>query len=180
MALLRNLHPEWFGLSGGLLRVLNAFTRGQTLPAALARHLLLGDARAAVVISARPHLVAAYTDELDAVAVVRVPGLCRQLVPLDVGARLITVNLYRDFGPPATDVQDGPRSTGSYVDFCPIIAAFVSRDHQRMDKLKSDIEPWEWKRAARMGSYWLEMHGAARARDGRPGWSVVPIDFVRR
>lgn len=179
ISLLHKLHPEWSGFSGALLCIIQALTRRPSLATALRRHLSIGDARAAVVLSSRPHLIAAYTDELDAVAVIRVPAQCRNLVPSDLGARLISVNTYWEYGAPPTDIHVGQHSTGTWVSFHPVIASFVSRDHRRMDELKSRIESWEWDRAARLGSNWIDSFGAARARDGQPGWSGVPIEQVR-
>ena len=178
--MLREVHPEWFGFSGALMRVARSVTRGTSPPAILRRHLRIGDARAAVVVSCKPHLLAAYTDELDAVAVLRVPDVCRDLVPSDIGARAISVNTYWEDGDPLPDIRLGPRSTGLWVSFHPVIASFISQDLDRIDELRSRIAPWEWDRAALLGSQWLIEFGEARARDGRPGWSGVPIERVRK
>ncbi len=75
----------------------------------LAEYMAFGDSRAAVVLEVEPLLVAAYTDELDCVALLMyldggVPGYPRdvskslcQAHNLQAGTRLLTVNTY-DFG----------------------------------------------------------------------------------
>src|SRR5581483_10306990 len=70
-AKLRRLRPELYGWRRWVRE-----KTGWAFPQRdyLAGHLLRGDARAAVVVSSEPLLVAAYSDELDAVAVLRFPA----------------------------------------------------------------------------------------------------------
>ncbi|HEU5117799.1 MAG TPA: hypothetical protein VFT74_14325, partial [Isosphaeraceae bacterium] len=67
----------------------------------LREHLQNGDARAAVVVSVDPLRVAAYTDELDAVALLEFPPEFVEDYGLRVGSRLLTVNGYVNLHEPA-------------------------------------------------------------------------------
>jgi hypothetical protein len=63
----------------------------------VATHLDRGDARAALVAAITPDvLVAAYTDELDCVAMLRFPQELVDIYDLEVGTRLITQFLSED------------------------------------------------------------------------------------
>ena len=59
-----------------------------------AEHLLLGDSRAAVVVSTNPLMVTAYSDEMDAAILLRFPAFLVSKYALQVGTRLLTVNTY--------------------------------------------------------------------------------------
>lgn len=177
--MLRTLHPEFFGLAGCFGWAMQKALLRPSVLAVLARHLSIGDTRAAVVIKLTPLLIAAYTDELDAVAVMRAHPLCDPLVPKQIGARLLTVNTYWQDGDSHSDILDGPRSTQVWRTFHPIIPQFVSRDAERMRMLAGAIDEDEWERTEQLGRAWIDAFGAARARDSRPGWSGVPIEEVR-
>src|SRR5262249_51250149 len=53
-----------------------------------------GDSRAAIVVCTAPLLVAAYSDELDCIAMLRFPNTFAEEYKLWVGSRLLTVNTY--------------------------------------------------------------------------------------
>src|SRR5579884_1143605 len=67
---------------------------GEYRVASFEQHLYYGDTRAAVVISTDPLLVAAYSDDLDCVVVLKFPAEFVDEYQLHVGSRLLTVNLY--------------------------------------------------------------------------------------
>lgn len=71
-------------------------------------HLAVGDSRAAVVMSVKPILVAAYSDELDGVVILKFPCWLAKEHDLRVGDRLLTVNTYMQISM-ASDVHLGPR-----------------------------------------------------------------------
>src|SRR5688572_27161776 len=87
----RRLEPAARGLRGWLWRRLWG---GAVLEEMLNEHLLLGDSRAACVISMDPLLVVAYTDELDCVAMLSFPSWLIEEHRLRLGSRLLTVNTY--------------------------------------------------------------------------------------
>jgi hypothetical protein len=131
----------------------------------LTEHMLYGDSRAAVVVSQSPFLVAAYSDELDCVVLLRFPAELGRDRP--IGARLLTVNTYRRGRTYASDVVPGPQREERYVNFHPIIADFICADIGQVDRRKGEISEEEWARTFAQGNEYV----AARpglSRDGSP------------
>ena len=172
---LRRLCPEYFAGTGG-----NPF---EWLDARLGKRaasvflvddqLTHGDSRAAVVVSVSPLLIAAYSDELDCIALLRFPD---ELVPeydLRLFSRLLTVNRYMIGGPVVPDLEVGPLALNRYVNFQPFIAEFLSADTERIRARKAKIGEEEWRRAITLGRRYLDEHGT-RARDGRPASCMIP------
>jgi hypothetical protein len=142
-------------------------------------HLWSGDSRAAVVVSTKPLLVAAYTDEIDCVALLRFRNRLVSEYDLEVGSRLVTVNLYEYMqeGTYETDLLPGPRARVSYRNFTPLIADFLTDDFEQLAKRKDQISEDEWKRTEEMGQLYLE-EAFAQPRDGRPFWCSYPADSI--
>ena len=138
-------------------------------------HLFYGDSRAAVVVSTEPLLIAAYTDEIDCVALVRFDDSLVSEYGLEIGSRLITVNFYYDIEnvPYESDLVPGPAATGRYGNFTPLIADFLTDDVERLDNLKAEISEDEWLRTESLGQKYLA-ENIAHPRDGRPCWSEQP------
>ena len=91
---LRELRPDLYGLPGAVQSVLGMLRLTVPQKGIIEEALLHGDSRAAVVVSLSPLMVAAYTDELDCVALLRFPDALVQRYGLREGTRLLTVNLY--------------------------------------------------------------------------------------
>lgn len=141
--------------------------------------LSYGDSRAAVVISTSPLLVAAYTDEIDCVALLRFHDRFVSEYNLERGSRLITVNIYEyaDDGSYEIDLKPGPGAREYYRNFTPLIAEFLTDDFERLNKRKAGINEAEWQRTEEMGqSYISEKY--APPRDGRPLWCSLPAKHL--
>lgn len=138
-----------------------------------ARRLWVGDSRAAVVVSVEPLLVAAYTDELDCVALLRFPAELAAEYGLEVGSRLLTVNGYLYGETVAPDLHEGPAAHHQYVNFIPLIADFLSEAVPRIEFRKAEISEAEWSRARELGEAYLA-RPEVRVRDGRPLYSWFP------
>ena len=114
----------------------------------IAEHLEHGDSRAAIVVSTDPALlIAAYTDELDCVAMLRLPK--EPLVSkysLLRGSRLLTVNTYKHNQRLDSDLIPGPLAIPRWSGFDPIIADFVTDDMERVEARKAQIVSNEWER----------------------------------
>lgn len=132
--------------------------------------MLYGDSRAALVMSIEPLLVAAYTDELDCIAMLSFPNNLVTEYGLECGTRLLTVNLYARVGAHASDLVNGPASSHRYTNFTPLIAEFVSNDHTRIEERKRNIEETEWQRALEYGQVHLSNH-YGQFRNGLPLYS---------
>lgn len=140
-------------------------------------HLIYGDTRAAVVISTSPLLIAAYTDEIDCVALLRFHDSFVSEHNLERGSRLITVNIY-DYGDGSSyeaDLKPGPEARDYYQNFTPLIADFFTDDLDRLNERKVQISEEEWQRTEEMGQSYLS-ENYARPRDGRPFWSALPYE----
>jgi hypothetical protein len=124
-------------------------------------------------MSSTPLLIAAYTDELDCIALLRFPDELTREYALQTRARLLTVNRYTLGGPISSDLENGPLSYGRFSNFMPIIADFVTDDVDRLHERKRAIAEDEWTRTWVLGQRYLERHGPL-ARDGRPPLSVRP------
>lgn len=166
-AKLQRLQPELFHT--GWRAWLNPVPYGKEYwLARLREQLSNGDSRAAIVVHLQPLLIAAYTDELDCVAMLHFDEALAAEHSLQTGARLLTVNTYSrlEHGL-APDLTPGPDDYGQYGNFAPFIAEFLSEDNERIAQRKSQIEEDEWQRTRQMGEAYLKQHGF-KARDGRP------------
>jgi hypothetical protein len=143
-------------------------------------NLRRGDPRAAVAVSTSPLLIAAYAGELDCIAMLRFADHFVQRYDLKVGSRLLAVNLHLEwnFFPPE-DLNPGPRSTGKYGNFAPLIAEFLTDDLNPVEQIKAEIAQAEWQRAETLGNEYLKQN-ADRARDGRPLLCHLPAKAPAR
>lgn len=144
---------------------------------AIADHLQKGDTRAAIVLEVEPSvLVAAYTDELDCVAVLEFPSEVAERFRLEPGGRLVTVNYYMQRDEVERDLESGPDDTGRFQNFHPLIGSFLSSDRRRLRELEAAIPEEEWDRAQQFGDEWLSWYedGDVRPRNGAPLCSNGP------
>jgi hypothetical protein len=144
----------------------------------IAEHLELGDSRAAIVVSISPLIVAAYSDDLDAVALLRFPATFAVEQGLTVGSRLLTVNTYRNdvaHGVPRydPDLVPGPARV-RWTGFHPLIAEFLSDDTRRIDARKHEIREGEWQTTERLARIRIERFGLETARSGKPTRAGFP------
>ena len=166
---LKLLRPDLFGFRAFLRRLASSDSQLTYIE----EQLQHGDSRAAVVVRADPLLVAAYTDELDCVAVLRFPEAVGAAYSLAAGARLLTVNTYGRGGAYQPDLIPGPNRYDRWTAFHPIIAEFVSDDVARIEARKAQIPGPEWERAAALGAAYLAAKPGV-SRDGRPVFAAVP------
>lgn len=111
-----------------------------------------GDARAAVVVETVPPTVAAYSDEFDAVILLRIPPAQATHYNLRDGQRLIAVfNYLRGLSSPR-DIQFGPHALGdTFRNVEPLIGDLLSDDTARLNQLRAEIPDEEWARAEELG-----------------------------
>lgn len=134
----------------------------------IADQLEQGDSRAAVVVNAKLGIVAAYTDELDCVALLEFDPAIARAKGWQTGTRLLTVNVYvgKEQGI-ASDLVLGPKEFGSFGNFRPLIADLLTDDLERVEYRKQRIFEDEWLRAPQMGEQALAGK-VMKPRDGRP------------
>jgi hypothetical protein len=165
--LLRQIEPAFGELLGPAL---DRSRDAAELVERLDEHLRLGDTRAACCVSVEPLLVAAYSDELDCVALLSFPGWLADRFGLLPGFRLLTVNTYMDEANLAPDLVAGPRQLGRYTNFYPVIADFVSEDTERIDQRKATISEEEWRRCDELGEDYVR-DSPGQWRNGSPLYS---------
>lgn len=177
--LMARFAPELF--DDGVLGPLSPARRKRSYwQSRLGAHLAQGDARAAVVLSLQPVLVACYADDFDAAVVARFDDWVRALPGLQVGSRLLSVNLFtpRRGRRVAADLAWGPQPRNAdFENFTPVVADFVSVDQQNLTTAKWTISEQEWLRCAQAGQEYLQRTGGA-TRDGdfrRVGRPAVPL-----
>ena len=124
-------------------------------------------------MSVSPLQVAAYTDELDCVVMLRYPDWLVDEHDLKVGSRLLVVFTYPDEEKLARDLTPGDRDTGRYRNACPQIAEFLSDDHGAIESRKREIAKEEWRRCAALANAYRVRHGD-QARDGTPMMTSLP------
>jgi hypothetical protein len=181
---LARLHPEL--LPGG--GIWHWIERRYGIPEKDIEHIAYclheGDCRAAIVVSLSPLLIAAYSDEFDAVVLLRFAPRLAAVYELAVGQRLVTVNNYERSISRQTDFRLAEGVTSEWTGYYPLIAELLTDDAAKIERVKQNIGEAEWKRAHELGmqrvlQYW------PLPRDGRPkfacyggGWLRVLIATV--
>ena len=175
---LRQLQPELFGWRSLFVRFPGKLLNARQTREMIAEHMSTGDSRAAVVVKDAPLLVAAYTDELDCVAILGFPDWLTREYGLRPGSTLLTVNTYTRGRTIARDLVAGPAALGRYSNFYPIIAEFVSDDVELINRRKEEIGKDEFQRTAALGQRRCQTIGL-RVRDGRPLRSILSGEPAR-
>lgn len=170
---LRELRPEFFGISGVFYTIAVAMRQQFNDRQFVKECMDGGDCRAAVVMSVSPLLIATYSDELDCIAMLKFPDHFVQKYQLTVGTRLLTVNNY-GAGSGAMDIVPGPKNTGNWDNMIPTIAEFATDDLVQVNQIKQKILPAEWQRCAAMGQQYLKFRPNVW-RDGRPFLAGMPL-----
>jgi hypothetical protein len=185
-------------LSDGVPNVwLGAVASREEFEELLDEHLRVGASEAACVISVEPLLVAAYTGELDCVAMLNLPSWLAEEHGLEAGRRLLTVNTYYPDPPVAEDLLPGPkRYTNNkiryllsflrpsllgpprWTNFFPVIADFFSKDVKRIYRRKANIPEKTWIRCHEMGTEYLR-NFPEKWRYGTPYRSSFPAGTKR-
>ena len=175
---LRVLRPDLYGIRGLWQTVLAFFRLAWPQRTYIEEQLQCGDSRAAVVISTSPLTIAAYTDELDCIAMLHFPAEFVDRYHLSKGTRLLTVNCYGSLPEYDPDLILGPNLIQRWTGFHPVIAEFLTDDDDRVDARKQQITEDEWQRALTMGREYAKRYPNV-ARDGRPVYSATPASCGR-
>lgn len=107
--------------------------------------LKFGDTQPAVVVSTNPLLIAAYSDEMDAVIMLKFPTELAAQYDLAAGSRLTTSNSYLKGDKCADDIFPGTEFSCNYADFTPIVQLFIGKKDEKI-KGKVDLfdaSTWE-------------------------------------
>ena len=100
----------------------------------VSRALCYGDTQPALVVSTEPLLIAAYSDEMDAVIMLRFPSEFVEKYSLSVGTRLTTANVYFTGSHCAPDIFCGEHFSRQYADFVPIVQLFLGKKDEKIQE----------------------------------------------
>lgn len=123
-------------------------------------YLHFGDTQPAVVVSVSPLTVAAYSDEMDAVAMLRFPDELAEQYALTEGTRLVTSNVYafrRGFDV-AKDIFIGKNYLNRYSDFIPMVSLFLSDDELFIRNRTQLFDEKTWERVNRKAQRYIANH----------------------
>lgn len=123
-------------------------------------YLNMGDTQPAVVVSVSPLTVAAYSDEMDAVVMLRFPEVLAEQYALKQGTRLVTSNVYsfrRGFNV-ASDIFIGKNYLNRYSDFIPMVSLFLSDDEKFIRSRTELFDEELWKTAEHKAEKYLLNH----------------------
>jgi hypothetical protein len=187
---LRRMHPEIYQVKPWMSGREERFQRDEEFKIHVAEHLRYGLAEAAIVMLTDPLLIACYTEEIDAMAVLFFvdgtephpiygkyypDGLATELIQrhgLQKGSHLLSVNTFaslQENGGYEPDLRPGPKARGVWGNFAPYIADFLTSDLRTVEERKGEVEAWEWSRCQELAQeYWSHVVGEQiRPRDGR-------------
>lgn len=123
-------------------------------------YLNMGDTQPAVVVSVSPLTVAAYSDEMDAVVMLRFPEVLAEQYALKQGTRLVTSNVYsfrRGFNV-ASDIFIGKNYLNRYSDFIPMVSLFLSDDELFVKNRTKLFDEKVWERVNRKAQRYITNH----------------------
>ena len=122
------------------------------------RALLYGDTQPAVVVLTEPLVIAAYSDEMDAVVMLRFPSEFVAKYGLTPGTRLTASCVYFSGEQVAADIFVGERYLRRWVDFMPIVQLFLGKGDEKIRAKTALFGEDVWSRVAEMADAYLYEH----------------------
>lgn len=170
---LKALRPQIFGLRLGQKNI----DTWQNIY----RQLNDGDIQPALVMSTSPLLVACYTDDMDAVAMLCFPEELGRRMGWTAGQRLIVTAAYNNpFMKANKDLDRGPRNSGNFKAYGPIIADLYTDNTERLERKKREIPQPMWDYVEAIARQYMANHpGMARNGLGYPYADAVPIETIK-
>lgn len=172
-AKLKALRPQIFGLRLGQKNIdtwQNVYTQ-----------LNDGDIQPALVMSTSPLLVACYTDDMDAIAMLCFPEELGRKMGWTVGRQLIVVAAYNNpFMKANKDLDCGPSNSGNFKAYAPIVADLYTDNTERLERKKREIPAEKWAYVEALARQYLSNHpGMARNGLGYPYADAEPIENIK-
>lgn len=128
-------------------------------------YISYGDTQPAIVMSVNPLLIAAYSDEMDAVILLKFPCGFAEKNNLKLHDRLITVNTYVRMPSgvgydrlKSDDIFFGKNYLGRWKDVNPIVGDFISLETVKIEKHKQAIPESLWRYVKALGEDYLNNH----------------------
>lgn len=120
--------------------------------------LCFGDTQPCVVVGVNPLLIAAYSDEMDAVVMLEFPAEFADLYHLAPGSRLTSSNIYFYGDHVSADIFPGIRFSGSYADFMPLIQLFLGKNDEKIAQKVNLFSEQTWEKVNEKASAYLDEH----------------------
>ena len=141
--------------------------------AMLDEYLLRGDTQPAIVLSTDPLCIAAYSDEFDAVVLLKFPPELAEKYGLHEGSRLTVINTYTmhsDYSPVGLgevteDITPGEGFLGRYLDFSPLVGLFLTDDTAKLIEHSAAVPNSLWEYVEKLG-YEYAGKQKGKTRDG--------------
>ena len=131
-----------------------------------------------MVVGTTPLVVAAYCDEMDAVALLRFPDFLIPRHRLQEGTRLVTTNLQRRGDPLAADLVPGPAYLRRYTNFRPLIADFLAAEEHLVEARRQTIAEAEYQRCWQFAQ--RAVQNGQPLRSGRPLEAATPAPALNQ
>lgn len=129
------------------------------------RALTYGDTQPAVVLSASPLVIAAYSDEMDAVVLLSYPEEFAQLYSLSAGSRLTVSATYAYGDAVVPDIFPGEDFSWKFVDFMPLVQLFLGKKDEKIREKTALFGEDVWEKVTSLGEKYLAEHSDL-IRDG--------------
>ncbi len=124
----------------------------------VSRALCYGDTQPAVVVSVTPLLIAAYSDEMDAVVMLRFPDEFVTEYHLYPGIRLTTSNVYFTGNQCARDIFIGEHYCRRYTDFMPIVQLFLGKKDEKIQAKTELFGEDVWNMVQEKANEYVSLH----------------------
>lgn len=163
---LKILRPDLFGLKGRIEGIADSMKNGFDKRTRIKEHMLYGDSQPAVVISRSPLIIAAYSEDIDCVVLLKFPEEYAEICNLEIKSKLISVNTYLRIEEFQKDITPGPNCHNTWTGYIPIIAEFITDDIGALEKKKQEIDNETWEYVYKLGVEYQEKKPGV-FRDGR-------------
>jgi len=124
----------------------------------IAGHIQFGDTNPAIVVSINPLLIAPYSEDMDAVVILKFPDKYTEKYNLQIKDKLITVNQYWTFGDIRNDIFVGENYQGDFKDFFPIIGDFISSEINIINTHKEYMSKNLWLYVENLSFNYIKEH----------------------
>lgn len=164
---LKMLRPDLFGVKALVLGAIRTILIGFNEIREIQEHILYGDSQPAVVISKKPLIIAAYSEDIDCVVLLKFPDRYVELYSLEERSRLITINTYMRGDEFQRDITPGVNCAYTWRGYSPIIGEFITDDIDVLKNKKEEIYEDLWQYVYELGIDYLNKRPNT-FRDGRP------------
>ena len=169
---LKMLRPDIYGIKGTIEHLLSKLNVGCSERDMIEAQLARGDVQPAIVISMRPLLVSAYSDEFDGVVILDVPAALKDVYNFQLGTRLVSCCFYGHDSKIQGDISPGPKYLNRWQVFNPVLADICSGDYNRIRQVRAGISEDSWHKAWYMGLAYRKIR-PGWARFGLPGLTMI-------